>query len=158
MEKKVHLLVAKYHFNIAEEKNKNPNRSKLRGIFNVCSKSKVTAISGVLDPSQTNKEYEQETDEGKRTALMIVAAQNYFYSMINNIEAVLAEKKGEHSFNHENRMRKLFEDRTLLGGEITDLYAEVERNQRNKVTYRGENGEKYENIKRLARLLMKKNE
>jgi len=36
-------------------KNKNPNRSKLRGIFNVYDESKVTASSGVLDPSQTNK-------------------------------------------------------------------------------------------------------
>ena len=35
--------------------NKNPNRSKLQGIFNVCSKSKVTASSGVSDQSQTNK-------------------------------------------------------------------------------------------------------
>lgn len=106
---------------------------------------------------EKNKEYEKETNEDKKIALRIVAAQNYFYAAINIIEAVLAEKKGEHSFNHENRMSKLFEDRGLLGDEITDLYAEIERNQRNKVTYRGDNGAKYENIKKLAKLLMKKN-
>lgn len=103
-----------------------------------------------------NEEYKKEKGEGKRIALRIVAAQNYFYTAVNLIEAALAER-GEHSFNHENRMSKLFEDKTLLGDEITNLYAEVERNQRNKVTYRGDNGKKYENIKKLARLLMEKN-
>ncbi len=55
-----------------DQKNKNPNRSKQRGIFNVhkgeipfgtqetrfprvCSESKITASRRVLDPSQTNK-------------------------------------------------------------------------------------------------------
>ncbi len=62
-----------------------------------------------------NQEYEQENDQNKRTALRIVAAQNYFYSTVNAIEAILA----------------------------------------NKVTYRGQNGKMYENIKKLARLLRK---
>ena len=70
------------------EKNKNPNRSKLRGIFNVCSESKVTASSGVqfgivvpnvqmgkpshfvLDPSQTNKKMKLDVEVKKRVLLL----------------------------------------------------------------------------------------
>lgn len=102
-----------------------------------------------------NKEYEPEQEQIKRIALRVVAAQNYFYAAVNWIEAVFAKKK-EHSFNHENRMSKIWENRPLFGGEIADLYQEVERDQRNKVTYRGENGQKYENIKKLAQLLNEK--
>ena len=99
-----------------------------------------------------NTEYETETDINRRIALRVVAAQNYFYSIVNAIEAVLASKE-EHSFNHENRMSKMQENRNLFSEKIIGLYSQIERNQRNKVTYRGPNGEMYENIKILARLL-----
>ena len=102
-----------------------------------------------------NQEYEKETDVDKRVALRVVAAQNYFYATVNWIESIFAKNK-EHSFNHENRMSKILENRPLFDEEVISLYTEVERNQRNKVTYRGENGPKYENIKRLAVLLNEK--
>ncbi len=104
---------------------------------------------------EKDQEYQREKEEDTRVALRVVAAQNYFYAAINAIEAVFA-KKEEHSFNHENRMSKIYENRSSFSEEVVQLYQKVERDQRNKVTYRGENGEKYENIRKLARLLMKK--
>ena len=97
--------------------------------------------------------YTSEKDDTKKIALRIVAAQNYFYAAVNFIEAVFAKKLEKHSFNHENRMRTLLENRNLLSEDIIRLYELVDRDQRNKVTYRGENGEKYKNIKKLAQLL-----
>ncbi len=102
-----------------------------------------------------NQEYEPELEQDKRTALRSVAAQNYFYASVNWIEAVFAEED-QHSFNHENRMSRINEHPKDFSTEIINLYQEIERNQRNKVTYRGENGPKYENIKRLARILNQK--
>lgn len=104
---------------------------------------------------EKDQEYQQEKREDERVALRVVAAQNYFYAAINAIEAIFARKE-EHSFNHENRMSKIYENRSSFSEEVVQLYQKVERDQRNKVTYRGENGEKYENIRKLARLLMKK--
>ena len=102
-----------------------------------------------------NQEYEKELEQDKRTALRSVAAQNYFYASVNGIEAVFA-KEDQHSFNHENRMSRINEHPKDFSTEIINLYQEIERNQRNKVTYRGENGPKYENIKRLARIFNQK--
>ncbi|MBS3122277.1 hypothetical protein J4434_05345 [Candidatus Woesearchaeota archaeon] len=95
-----------------------------------------------------------EKDEVKKIAFRVVAAQNYFYSIVNLIEAAFAKKLAYHSFSHENRMNKLIETKPLFSNEIVRLYELVDRDQRNKVTYRGENGEKYKNIKRLAKMLM----
>ncbi|MCX6706974.1 MAG: hypothetical protein NT001_02430, partial [Candidatus Woesearchaeota archaeon] len=81
-------------------------------------------------------------------------AQNYFYSAVNCIEAVFAVKLKAHSFSHENRMNRIMENRALFSKEIVELYEIVDRDQRNKVTYRGENGSKYQNIKRLAKILI----
>jgi hypothetical protein len=96
--------------------------------------------------------HSREMGADKKVALRIVAAQNYFYSAISMVEALLA-KKELHSFNHENRMRKVLENRELFTDELVKLFDAVDRDQRNKVTYRGENGQKYLNIKKLARLL-----
>ncbi len=104
---------------------------------------------------KTHADYEQEPNADKRVAWRVVAAQNYFYASVNWIESVFAKNK-EHSFNHENRMSKILENRPLFAEEVISLYTEIERNQRNKVTYRGENGPKYENIKKLATLLHEK--
>ncbi|MFH1682971.1 MAG: hypothetical protein ABIA37_04195 [Candidatus Woesearchaeota archaeon] len=106
---------------------------------------------------EKNEEYEQEKEEDKQIALRIVAAQNYFYCAVNLIEAILADKE-EHSFSHDNRMSKMREYSNSFTKDVFELYDLVDRSQRNKVTYRGENGPKYENIKRLARLLVKENE
>ncbi len=100
--------------------------------------------------------FNNEKDEDKKRALMTVAAQNYFYSSINMIEAIFAREKSEHSFNHENRFRKLIQYRTLFSDEIVSLFEKVDRDQRNKVAYRGENGKLYKDIKDLAKLLMEK--
>ncbi len=104
---------------------------------------------------KAHENYQREEDNDKRIALRVVAAQNYFYAAINWIESVFAQKK-EHSFNHENRMSKILENRAIFSEEVIGLYMEVERNQRNKVTYRGENGKKYENIRTLAQILCEK--
>ena len=105
-------------------------------------------IAEALD-LQKNK----ENDDDRNTALRIVAAQNYFYAAVNCVEAVFAKKLSVHSFSHENRMNRMIENNKLFTKEILDLYELVDRDQRNKVTYRGENGEKYKNIKKLAILL-----
>ncbi len=101
-----------------------------------------------------DKRYAVEKDEIKKISLRIVAAQNYFYSAVNAIEAVFDRKLTLHSFSHENRMRNMLDHRNIFSKEIIELYELVDRNQRNKVTYRGENGRKYANIKKLAKLLI----
>ncbi len=97
--------------------------------------------------------YFAEKDEETKIGLRTVAAQNYFYAAVNAIERMFAEKLEQHSFNHENRMRKLLENPTLFSKEIITLYELVDRDLRNKVAYRGENGKKYEAVKKLATLL-----
>ena len=100
-----------------------------------------------------DKRFRDEKDDDKKKISRIVAAQNYFYSAINAIGAVFARKLEQHSFNHENRYRKFVENQSLFSDEIFDLFKKVDRDERNKVAYRGENGQMYEDIKRLARLL-----
>ena len=85
----------------------------------------------------------------------IVAAQNYFYAIINAIEAVFAKELDQHSFNHENRYRKILEYNYLFSEDILDLFKKVDRNERNKVAYKGQNGSMYEHIKKLANLVIK---
>jgi len=50
-------------------------------------------------------------------------------------------------------MNKLLEHKNLFSETIITQYSLVDRYLRNKVTYRGENGEKYKAIKNLARLM-----
>ncbi len=101
-----------------------------------------------------HEKYENLNDEKQKTAARCVAAQNYFYSAINVIEALLASKE-LHSFNHENRSRKVLENTELFSDEMIELFDQVDRNIRNKVTYRGENGEKYKLMKRFSNLMIK---
>src|SRR3989339_796497 len=89
--------------------------------------------------------YTNEKNEDKRVALRTVASQNYFYAAINAIEAVFAKELNEHSFNHENRYRKFIENQKLFSDDISALFIKVDRDERNKVAYRGENGQMYEN-------------
>lgn len=103
---------------------------------------------------QTNKIYELEKDPDKRIALRSVAAQNYFYASVSWIESIFAAKE-MHSFNHKNRWTRMWENPSLFSQEIRNLYQMIERDFRNKVSYRGENGEKYETIKKLAQILFK---
>ena len=103
---------------------------------------------------EADKRHTAEKEEAKKTAFMVVAAQNYFYAAVNCIEAVFASKLKVHSFSHDDRMRKIIENRALFSKEMTELYDLVDRDQRNKVTYRGENGKKYESIKKLANLMI----
>jgi len=100
-----------------------------------------------------DKNFREESDEEQKKINRIVAAQNYFYSAINAIEAVFAKELKEHSFNHENRYRKFIENQKLFSDDISALFIKVDRDERNKVAYRGENGQMYENIKKLAQLL-----
>lgn len=115
---------------------------------------KTTAEEYFRTAEEKDGLFSKEKDEIKKTALRVVAAQNYFYSAVNCIEAIFAKKLEFHSFSHENRMNKIIENKNLFSEEIIVLYEMVDRDQRNKVTYRGENGEKYKNIKKLAKLLI----
>ncbi len=103
--------------------------------------------------SDYDKRFNEAKDEDSKRIFRIVAAQNYFYSAINSIEAVFANKLKEHSFNHENRYRKFVEHQSLFSDEIAELFTKVDRDERNKVAYRGENGQMYQNIKKLTALL-----
>ena len=114
---------------------------------------KIAAQTHFSLAENTHFQYIAENDADKRVALRTVAAQNYFYAAVNAIEKILAEKIEQHSFNHENRMRKMVENSSLFSQEILTLYELVDRDLRNKVAYRGENGKKYEAVKRLATLL-----
>lgn len=100
-----------------------------------------------------DQKFRTESDEEKKGINRIVAAQNYFYSAINAIEAVFARELEQHSFNHENRYRKFVENSNLFSDEIFNLFKKVDRDERNKVAYRGENGHMYKDIKKLAQLL-----
>ncbi len=100
-------------------------------------------------------QHSDETDTNKKIALRTVAAQNYFYASVNSIEAIFAKKLEQHSFNHENRMRKMVENISLFSQEVITLYELVDRDLRNKVAYKGENGQKYETVKKLAKLLVR---
>jgi hypothetical protein len=91
----------------------------------------------------------EEKEEDRKTALRVVAAQNYFYAAVNAIEAVLA-KRMLHSYSHENRLAKLLENSQDFDDSVVELYPLVDRNERNKVAYRGENGKLYKNIKKMA--------
>lgn len=101
-----------------------------------------------------DQKFRKEADEQKKKVNRIVAAQNYFYSAVNAIECIFARELEQHSFNHENRYRKVFENRNLFSDEIVLLFETVDRDERNKVTYKGENGKLYEDIKKLAKLLI----
>jgi len=114
----------------------------------------MTAKEHFIIAEDLDKKYVDEKNSDKKVAYRIVAAQNYFYSLINMIEAILAKNMEKHSFNHENRIRNLIEHRNLFTDEIVKLYEQVDRDFRNKVAYRGENGKKYESIKKLAKLLI----
>ena len=96
-----------------------------------------------------NNKMEEEKDENKRIALRTVASQNYFYAGINAIEAIFAGKE-IHSFNHENRNRNMAENPDLFDDELYELYNDVDRDLRNKVAYRGLNGEMYKRVKEFA--------
>ena len=99
--------------------------------------------------SDYDKRMQQEKDASKKIALRTVASQNYFYAGINAIEVVLAGKD-IHSFNHEGRNRNMAENPALFDDELYRLYNDVDRDLRNKVAYRGLNGEMYARMKKFA--------
>lgn len=100
-----------------------------------------------------DQKFRDDGNEEKKKINRIVAAQNYFYSAINAIEAVFARELEQHSFNHENRYRKFVENQNLFSDEIFNLFRKVDRDERNKVAYKGENGQMYRDIKKLAKSL-----
>ncbi len=116
---------------------------------------RIAAREHFATAERLDVEHNQEKENNKRIALRTVAAQNYFYASINAIECLFAEKIEQHSFNHENRMRKMIENPPLFSQEVLTLYELVDRDLRNKVAYKGENGQKYETVKKLAKLLVK---
>ena len=92
----------------------------------------------------------------RRKLIELSQHKNYFYSAIHSIEGIFAREADEHSFNHENRYRKFVENQRFFSKEIFELFRKVDKDERNKVAYRGENGEMYEDIKKLAKLLVDK--
>lgn len=106
----------------------------------------------IAEEFNQNQKQKNESDENKKKAYTIVSAQNYFYCSINVIEYVLFKEKKEHSFNHENRFRKVKEYFDIFPSEFVELYDKVDRDLRNKVAYRGENSKKFQTIKELANL------
>ncbi len=115
----------------------------------------IAAKEHFVIAERLDQEHGQEKDTNKKIALRTVAAQNYFYASVNAIECIFAEKLEQHSFSHENRMRKMVENISLFSQEILTLYELVDRDLRNKVAYKGENGQKYESVKKLAKILVK---
>ncbi|MEK6867918.1 MAG: hypothetical protein AABX98_03790 [Nanoarchaeota archaeon] len=122
----------------------------MNGIIHRIAAKEHFAIAERLD-----LEHSLEKDINKKIALRTVVAQNYFYASVNAIECIFAEKLEQHSFNHENRMRKMVENISLFSQEVITLYELVDRDLRNRVAYKGENGQKYETVKKLAQLLVK---
>jgi hypothetical protein len=96
-----------------------------------------------------DKRMQAEKDGLKKIGLRTVATQNYFYAGINAIEAVLAAKD-IHSFNHENRNRNMAENPELFDAEFYKLYNDIDRELRNRVAYRGMNGDNYKRMKDFA--------
>jgi len=91
----------------------------------------------------------QEKDNDIKVACRTVAAQNYFYAGINLLEAKLAENE-LHSYSHENRARLILENSGLFSKELRELFDLVDRNLRNAVAYRAQNGKKYEMLRKFA--------
>ena len=114
----------------------------------------IAAKAHFMIAEDFDKQCLSEKDEEIKIGLRTVATQNYFYAAVNAIEYIFAEKLEQHSFNHENRLRKLLEHSSFFSQEILTLYELVDRDVRNKVAYRGENGKKYESVKRLASLVV----
>jgi len=106
--------------------------------------------------SKCDEDFNKEKAKDTKTALMVAAAQNFFYAATNAIEAVLA-RKNLHSFNHEDRLNKMLENADLFDDNIIRSYMDLisfGESYRAKVAYRGENGEKYKKLKQIASLLL----
>jgi hypothetical protein len=120
MDKKIHILIAKAHFAIAED---------------------------------MHAKFKQEKDDDAKVAYRTVAAQNYFYAGISLLEARLAENE-LHSYSHENRARLIIENAGMFSRELRELFDLVDRNLRNAVAYRAQNGKKYEMLRKFALLAL----
>lgn len=98
-----------------------------------------------------------QTEPDSRTAHISVAGQNFFYAAINFIEARLASV-GAHSNDHADRLTLMLKNHTMFTDSIISKYklcVGSETRYRGKVTYRGENGNKYLKLKELAEELCK---
>jgi len=118
---------------------------------------RIAALKHFEIANRLDSDFEKEKNADTRTALMITAAQNFFYASTNAIESTLA-KKNIHSFNHEDRLNKMLEHSELFDEEIIRSCMEPishGESYRSKVAYRGENGEKYKKLKQIAMLLVK---
>ncbi|MFH1065428.1 MAG: hypothetical protein V1734_02905 [Nanoarchaeota archaeon] len=93
--------------------------------------------------------FKQESGDDEKVAYRTVAAQNYFYAGISLLEAKFAEKE-LHSYSHENRARLVIENARIFSKELRELFDLVDRNLRNAVAYRAQNGKKYEMLRKFA--------
>lgn len=102
-------------------------------------------------------ELKTQTEPDSRTAHISVAGQNFFYAAINFIEARLAWV-GTHSSDRDNRLFLMLKNHAMFSDGIISKYklcTGQETRYRGKVTYRGENGNKYLKLKELAEELGK---
>lgn len=105
----------------------------------------------------TDEKLKAQTDPDSRTAHISVAGQNFFYAAINFIEARLASV-GAHSSDHDDRLVLMLKNHTMFSDSVISKYklcVGSETRYRGKVTYRGENGNKYLKLKELAEELGK---
>lgn len=138
---------------VQQNEQKNLNSLPVQLVVMNATIHRIAAKTHFDIAETSHQQYNAEQGADKKIALRTVAAQNYFYAAINAIECIFAEKVEQHSFNHENRLRKLVENSSFFSRDAILLYEQVDRDIRNKVAYRGENGKKYEAVKKLATLL-----
>ncbi|MDD4877555.1 MAG: hypothetical protein PHO02_00790 [Candidatus Nanoarchaeia archaeon] len=98
---------------------------------------------------EMHEKLKQEKDNDAKVAFRTAAAQNYFYAGISFMEAKLAESN-LHSYSHENRARLAVENASKFSKELRELFDLVDRNLRNAVAYRAQNGKKYEMLRKFA--------
>lgn len=117
---------------------------------------RIAAIRHFEMADRCDEDFDKEKNKDRKTALMVAAAQNFFYVATNAIESVLA-RKNLHSYNHEDRLNKMLENAELFDDNIIRSYMDLisyGESYRAKVAYRGENGEKYKKLKQIASLLV----
>jgi len=121
---------------------------------------KYAALQHKKIAEEKDSEMQKEREINKKIALRTVAAQNYFYAGVHAIESIFAVKD-LHSYSHKNRHDKIIENPGIISKGLFKIFDSVDRDLRNKVGYRGENGEKYIKLKEFCDLAvgeMEKNE
>lgn len=124
--------------------------------------NKASKIIAAKKHFKIAKQVEEELNTMKTPndviGLRMVAGQNYFYAFIHAIDAKLAEI-GIFPKNHEDRGNLITRNyRIFKDNKIETRYTILmndELSYRRKVTYRGENGNKFQALKEAAEIAIK---